>query len=182
MVDFPSIVQQQNVNPSVTVSLSYGGDFLDSHSQKGLLVLSLLLPMPYLIDSQYRITYALTSLKAFLQIAHGIPLLGRPWIFCQYILQHQLVEAQTRYQLFQLRVFFFKLPEPLHIARQHAAMLALPEEVIKALIDSEYEYFESTHSPDEMRLWNKDTYGEFPEPNDDGILEAFGYDFLTYNK
>lgn len=56
------------------------------------------------------------------------------------------------------------------------------EEVIKALVDSKYEYFESTHTPEEMKLWNKEIHGEFPEPNDDGILEDFEKDFLPYNK
>jgi hypothetical protein len=51
------------------------------------------------------------------------------------------------------------------------------EEVIKALVDYEYEKIASRYSPDEMRIWNKEIHGEFPEPNDDGILEDFEMNF-----
>jgi len=66
------------MDPSISVSLSYGGDFLDSHPQKGLLVAGWLPPMPSPIDSQYRTALAFACLEALLQIAYGISLLGRP--------------------------------------------------------------------------------------------------------
>jgi len=66
------------MNPTISVSLSYGGYFLDSHSQKGLLVPGWLPPMPSPVDPQYRTTLVLACLKAFLQIMYGIPLLGSP--------------------------------------------------------------------------------------------------------
>ena len=43
-----------------------------------LLVAGWLPPMPFPVDPQYRTASAFARLKAFLQIAYGISLLGRP--------------------------------------------------------------------------------------------------------
>jgi hypothetical protein len=78
MVDFPAFPQQKDMDSSISISLHRRGYFPDPHSQKGLLVPGRLPLMPSPVDPQYRTAPAFARLKAFLQIAHGIPLLGRP--------------------------------------------------------------------------------------------------------
>ena len=53
VIDFPTFTEGQMVDPTIPVSFSYRGDFLNSHSQKGLLVVSWLPPMPSTADSQF---------------------------------------------------------------------------------------------------------------------------------
>jgi len=50
MVNFPPFTQQQDMNPSISISLPYRGYFLDSHSQKDLLVAGWLPPVPSPVD------------------------------------------------------------------------------------------------------------------------------------
>lgn len=46
-------------------------------------------------------------------------------LFCQYILQHDFIQAQISHQLLQFAVFFLQLPELFHVTGQPAAVLLL---------------------------------------------------------
>jgi len=77
VVDFPPFAQQQDVDPSISISFPRRGNLLDPHSEKGLRVSGRLPPVPSTIDPQYRAASAFARLEAFPQNPYGVPFPGR---------------------------------------------------------------------------------------------------------
>jgi len=77
MVDFPPLAQQLDMDTTISILPLHRVYFFDSHPQKGLLVSGWLPPVPSPVDPQHRTALAFARLKVFLQIPHGLSLLGR---------------------------------------------------------------------------------------------------------